>query len=127
MAAAIPHYLLIQQQSLNMLQQMLALHHSKTMTSNTLQCKLNALQSCSWHFNIPPPTDMLLEREELTCGGSWDSGGVGQAEGGNAGSGLHQEGVCVAVVAAHKFDDLLPLRVCPHQPASTTSSSFVLL
>lgn len=48
-------------------------------------------------------------REPLT-------GGVREAEGGDAGAGLHEEAVGVAVVAAVELHDLLALRERSHQP-----------
>ena len=47
-----------------------------------------------------------LRRFVRTSGAAGDAGAVGEAEGGNTGASLDQEGVGVAVVAADELDEL---------------------
>ena len=53
--------------------------------------------------------------EGVGCGAARYSGGIGQAEGCHTGSGLHQEHVGVAVIAAFKLDHLVASGEGAHQ------------
>ena len=58
---------------------------------------------------------VVLDRQGAGCRALGHARRVGQAQRGHARPGLHQEGVAVAVVAAHEFQHLLPPRERTHQ------------
>ena len=58
----------------------------------------------------------------ITCGSSRNSWWVRQAKSGHSWPGLHQEGICMAVIAAHKLNDLLSAGESPHQSANASYS-----
>lgn len=59
---------------------------------------------------------------ELTSGTFGDARRVWKTQGGHTRASLHKEGVCMAVIAPHKLDQLLPLSVCSHKSAATQTS-----
>ena len=60
--------------------------------------------------------------QRILDGGWRHAGGIGQPQCGDAGAGLHQQQVGMPVVAAFKFDDLVPPGVGTCQPAARSSS-----
>ena len=67
----------------------------------------------------PEPRVVVIE---LTGGTFGDARRVWKTQGGDTRAGLHKEGVCMAVIASHKLDQLLPLCVGSHKSAATQTN-----